>query len=116
METYHEKLKIIIDQYVKSVYVQTKSFPKEEIYGLTSQLRRATLSIMLNYVEGYARKKGEKCKVYQNFLEISYGSLKETKYLLYLSQYLCYLEDKEYRTMIKLADEIGAMLYSIIRK
>lgn len=85
MEGYHEKLKRIIDEYVKEVYLITKNFPKEEIYGLTSQLRRATLSVMLNYVEGYARRKGAGCKVYQNFLEISFGSLKESKYLLYLS-------------------------------
>ncbi|PJB19449.1 four helix bundle protein, partial [Candidatus Falkowbacteria bacterium CG_4_9_14_3_um_filter_36_9] len=58
----------------------TRSFPKDELYGITSQLRRAALSVILNYIEGYARKRD---KVYKNFLEISYGSLKEAKYLLH---------------------------------
>jgi len=79
-ETYHEKLKVKMDTYVHQVYKITKGFPKDELYGATSQLRRAALSVILNYVEGYARGKN---KVHKNFLEISYGSLKESKYLLH---------------------------------
>lgn len=116
MERYHEKLKRIIDVYVKDVYLKTKDFPREEIYGLTSQLRRATLSVMLNYVEGYARGVSDKSKVYQNFMEISFGSLKESKYILYLALYLKYLNHEDYKLIIAEADEIGAMLYKIIKK
>jgi len=115
METYHEKLKIKIDEYVKLVYLLTQKFPTTEIYGMTSQLRRSALSVMLNYIEGYARRKGDACKVYQNFLEISYGSLKESKYIIYLSQYLKYTSIDEYTKLISLADEIGAMLYKNIK-
>jgi four helix bundle protein len=70
LETYHEKLKKSMDEFVHSVYGSTKSFPKEEMFGVISQIRRASLSIILNYIEGYARGKD---KVHKNFLEISYG-------------------------------------------
>jgi four helix bundle protein len=71
-----------MDQLVHRVYDVSEHFPKNEVFGVTSQLRRASLSIILNYIEGYARKRKN---VYKHFLEISYGSLKDTKYLLYFS-------------------------------
>jgi len=52
---YFQELKIKMDKYVHLVYRVTKSFPKEELYGTVSQLRRATLSVVLNYIEGFAR-------------------------------------------------------------
>ena len=81
-ETFHDKLKNKMDAYAHKVYAITKSFPRDELYGVVSQLRRAALSVILNYIEGYARK-GD--KVHRNFLQISYGSLKESKYLLHFS-------------------------------
>src|SRR3989338_4304410 len=111
IETFHEKLKSKMDAYAHAVYAATKHFPKEELYGVTSQLRRASLSVILNYVEGYARGKN---KVHKNFLEISYGSLKESKYLLHFSLIEKYLSKKEYEQSIKLAESIGAMLWGII--
>jgi four helix bundle protein len=115
MDTYCGKLKLKMDEYAHSVYRITKSFPREELFGITSQLRRAALSIILNFIEGYARRKGDNCKVYKNFLEISYGSLKETKYLLHFSMIEKYLNKDDYKILINLADEIGAMLYKLIR-
>lgn len=53
-ETYHERLKQEMDKYAHLVYAFTRKFPKEELYGVTSQLRKATLSVILNYIEGYA--------------------------------------------------------------
>ncbi|PLX21786.1 four helix bundle protein [Candidatus Parcubacteria bacterium] len=111
---YHEKLKIKMDQYAHMVYGLTKSFPKEELYGVTSQLRRSSLSVILNYVEGFARRKGDNCKVYKNFLEISYGSLKESKYLLHFSLVEKYLSEDDYKKIAPLSDEIGAMLYKAL--
>ena len=112
-ETYHEKLKREMDEYVHFVYSLTRKFPKDELYGVVSQLRRAALSVILNYIEVYARGKE---KVHKNFLEISYGSLKESKYLLYFSLVEKYLSEDDYNKAIKLADDIGAMLWGIIRK
>ena len=102
-----------MDEYAHFVYKITKSFPKEELYGVTSQLRRASLSVILNYVEGYARVRD---KVHKNFLEISYGSLKESKYLLHFALVEKYISRDEYKKALLLAEEIGAMLWGIIKK
>lgn len=103
-----EKLKSKMDEYVHLVYAATKVFPKEELYGATSQLRRAALSVILNYIEGFARKKKA---VKQNFWEISYGSLKESRYLLDFTLKEKYLMQNDYQKAVSLADEIGAMLW-----
>lgn len=110
---YHEVLKSKIDEYVHLIYRLTRKFPKEELYGVTSQLRRSALSVMLNYIEGYARVRG---RVHKNFLEIAYGSLKESEYLLLFSEVEGYLSRKEHQAVAKLADEIGAMLWSTIAR
>jgi len=86
---------------------------KDELYGVVSQSRRAALSIILNYIEGYARRKK---LVVVNFLEISYGSLKECKYLLHFSWKENYIDEKEYSQALTLADEIGAMLWRTLEK
>lgn len=112
-QQFHDNLKSRMDKLVSKVYIYTKSFPKEELYGLTSQLRRAALSIILNYIEGYARQRKT---VMKNFLEISYGSLKETKYLLYFCNKQDYLSKDHYNELINLCDEIGAMLWGILKK
>lgn len=100
-----------MDRFVHGVYVASKKFPKDELYGITSQLRRAALSIILNYIEGYARV-GE--KQFANFLNIAYGSLKEAKYLLFFSRREKYINDKNYNELIGLSEEIGAMLWKTI--
>lgn len=110
---FHKELKNLMDEYASKAYDATQNFPKEEIFGLTSQLRRAALSVMLNYIEGYARQQK---KVLRNFLEISYGSLKESKYLVYFSHKRQYLNKNQYEYLINLADKIGAMLWGIISK
>jgi len=92
-------------------YELTKKYPDDEKFGLISQDRRSSVSVMLNYVEGYARMKG---KVQLNFFEISYGSLKESIYIKYLSKCLKYIDDYEYKKILEIKDEIGAMLYKTI--
>jgi len=112
-ENFHEKLKKKMDEYVHFVYKITRKFPKEELFGTTSQIRRSALSVILNYIEGFAR---EGKKSYLNFLRNSYASLKESKYLLYFSFKENYLDEKDYEIGVKMAEEIGAMLWQTIRK
>lgn len=100
--------------FVKYVYRVTKSFPRDELFGVTSQLRRAALSIILNYTEGFARRRGNNVKVYENFLEISYGSLKEAKYLIFFSYTEKYLNIDNYNKLFKMADDIGGMLWGVL--
>ena len=110
---YEKKLRELLDFYVHKVYDCTESFPKSEIFGLTSQFRSAALSVVLNYIEGYVRRRD---KVFLNFLEISYGSLMESRYLIdfSLKRKLISLKDRE--DLIKVSNEVGAMLWGIIRK
>ena len=112
---FHNELKLLMDEYVNKVYDYTKKFPRDELFGVTSQFRRASLSAMLNYIEGYARGKNRN-KVLKNFLEISYGSLKESKYLIYFSYKRSYLNEEEYKKLLKLSERIGAMFWGTIRK
>lgn len=109
--SYFENLKSKMDKYVHDVYRVTRKFPKEELYGVISQLRRSALSVILNFIEGFARNKKA---VKKNFWEISYGSLKESKYLLYFSLKEGYLSEEEYREIANISEEIGAMLWRAI--
>ena len=111
MNEFQEQLKLKMDKYAHIIYQLTKKFPRDEIYGVTSQIRRASLSVILNYLEGYARMKPA---VQLNFYEISYGSLKESKYLLHFSMKENYLNQDNYKIGLKLAEEIGAMLWKQI--
>jgi four helix bundle protein len=74
-------------QFVLTVYRFTESFPKAELYGLTSQLRRAAVSIPANIAEGF-KKKGRADKA--RFMDIAQGSLEESRYYLILSRDLGY--------------------------
>jgi len=109
---YRESLKQKMDNFIHAVYDLSKNFPQEEKYGITSQLRRSAISVILNYVEGFARMKK---LVQRNFLEISYGSLKEAKYLIYFCFKEGYLNDVDYNKIMAAAEEIGAMLWTEIK-
>jgi len=110
---FHKKLRELMNQYVHLVFNVTEFFPKGELYGLTSQYRRASLSIILNYIEGFARCSKN---VMKNFFEISYGSLKESRYLTEFSKERKLLKQTDFNKLIKLVDEIGAMLWTVISK
>ncbi len=81
-----------------NVYEATRSFPKEELFGITSQLRRASSSISANIAEGFGRT-STKDKLH--FYTVAYGSLLETKNFLYLSEKLGYIGESQLDILIK---------------
>ena len=95
------------------VYRLTKSFPPEERYGLTSQIRRATLSVPTNIAEGSKRQANTE---YARFLNIAEGSLAETEYLLMVSRDLGYLTANVTTPLLVEADEIAKMLHALRAK
>jgi four helix bundle protein len=94
-------------------YKATASFPKSEIYGLTSQLRRAATSIPANIAEGYGR--GSR-KEYLQFLQIAQGSLKELETHVIIAEKLFYLTPLQTKRLLDETAELGRMLGSLIRK
>ncbi|QEC67324.1 four helix bundle protein [Panacibacter ginsenosidivorans] len=98
---------------VKNIYLFTQSFPKEEQYGLTNQMRRCAVSIPSNIAEGYGRNAtGD----YKRFLQIAVGSLYELQTQLEISFHLKYLDENNFISIIALCTEIDKMLYSLIQK
>lgn len=93
-------------------YQITKVFPKDEIYGLTSQIRRASVSIPANIAEGCGRKSSAE---FGQFLQISLGSTTELEYHLLLARDLKYLDIKDYEHLNSQVIEIRKMLISFIQ-
>ncbi len=100
------------DDLALAVYGATKRFPRDEIYGITSQLRRAALSVPTNIVEGYARKGDRELA---RFVGIAIGSLSETEYLLDFSRRLGYLTEKEYASLEAIRSDVGKLLWKFFR-
>jgi four helix bundle protein len=98
---------------VLNIYEISKGFPKDEQFGLTSQIRRASVSVPSNIVEGKARGSN---KEYKRFLLIARGSLEELKYQLLLAKDLHYINENTYESILKLTDEVGKMLNGLISK
>lgn len=95
------------------IYEVTKAFPKEEIYSLTNQVRRAAASIPANIAEGC----GKNSKLdFANFLNIALGSANESEYYLLLSRDLNYLKEEDFAELLKTINEIKAMLIALITK
>lgn len=103
----------LADKLAYEVYITSRTFPKEEVYGLTSQLRRAALSVPTNIVEGYSRR-GD--KELAHFINISLGSMAETKYLLFFSTRLGYLEDPAYEELDEGYERLGQKLWKFYEK
>jgi four helix bundle protein len=100
------------DELAFQIYKITKEFPKEELYGLTSQIRRSALSIPANIVEGHARKLK---KEFKHYINIALGSLAETRYFFDFSKRLGY-HKKEYLKIEELINEAGKVLWSFYRR
>ena len=95
------------------VYQASDWFPREELYGLTSQIRRSSVSIPTNIAEGCGRKSE---KEFARFLEIAMGSASETEYLLLLIRDLEILDDHDYGRLNNAVVEIKQMLASLINR
>lgn len=93
--------------FVLEVYKITELFPRKEDYGLTSQFRRAAISIAANIAEGY-KKKGKADKL--RFFNISQGSLEESRYYIILSFDLCYLNSESKESLLSLIDNTSRLL------
>ncbi|MEP0007107.1 MAG: four helix bundle protein [Balneola sp.] len=93
-------------KFVLESYAYSKGFPKEEIYGLTSQYRRASVSIAANIAEGF-KKRGQKDKA--RFMNIAQGSLEECRYYLILAQDLGYGSTQNLNDLL---EEVSKMLSS----
>lgn len=93
-------------------YAITRTFPRNELYGMTSQIRRASTSVAANIAEGYGR---ENLGSYIQFLRIAQGSLKELETLLIVSRRVGLLDMNADRLVFRRTDEVGRMLRALIR-
>ena len=98
---------------VEEVYTVSRSFPKEEMYGLKSQLRRSAVSIPSNIAEGFARLHNRE---YRNFLYISLGSCAELTTQIIIASRLRYIEKIKADTLLNGIEEISKMTMSLIKK
>ncbi len=97
----------------ESIYKATKSFPKEEKFGIISQMRRSAVSISSNIAEGAGRNTD---KDFRHFLNISFGSCSELETQLIISERLGFLSSKEFDEISANLIEIQKMIYSLIKK
>ncbi len=95
------------------VYNLTSQFPREEIYGLTSQIRRACASIPTNIAEGSGRKSSAE---FARFLQIAIGSASETEYLILLAHDLKYLSPDQYVQLEDMTTSVKKMLITLLKR
>ena len=101
------------DELAIETYKITRKFPKDELYGITSQLRRASLSVPTNIAEGYARK-GD--KELARYINISIGSLAEVEYLLDFSWRLGFMKEEDFQKISSLREFVGKLLWNFYKK
>jgi four helix bundle protein len=100
-------------QLALEVYAASKRFPKDELFGLISQIRLASFSVAANIAEGSGRRSR---KEYMYFLGVAIGSVSEVEYFLILAKDLKYLDQIEYTRINTLADETKRMLISFLQR
>lgn len=96
--------------FVKEIYRITTKYPKSELFGLTSQIQRAAISMPANIAEGCGRNSN---KEFSRFIDIAIGSAFELETLLQISFELNYIEELEYNTLMKDLYEIQKMMYDL---
>jgi four helix bundle protein len=97
---------------VESIYKVSSSFPREEVYGLTSQIRRASISIPSNIAEGQCRRS---TRDFVRFLSVARGSLGEVHTQILLAERLGYLGDTARSELIEASDQIGRLISGLQR-
>ena len=100
-------------QFALALYRATRTFPKEELYGLTSQMRRAVLSIPANIAEGCGRNGDAE---FTRFLHIAFGSASEMEFFLIVSRDLGYLSEDAYAELDGQVVEVKKMLAALIQR
>lgn len=110
----HAKLRAfqLADEVAVLIYRVTKGFPKDEVYGLTSQIRRAAVSVPSNIVEGCARESEAE---YLRFLEIAFGSLRELHYQFGLATRLGYVREPDVTPCNAAIEEASKVLSALLR-
>ncbi len=108
IKAYERSYKAAVDMYRIAM-----KYPREEMFGLTSQIKRAATSIPLNIAEGYGKREG--VSEFKRFLLMAIGSCDEMKVLLSLSKDLSFINEQEYEKYRKEYEEIGKMLM-VLRK
>lgn len=97
---------------VESIYRSTQLFPREEVYGLTAQMRRAVVSIPSNIAEGQGRRT---TRDFLNFLSIAHGSLREVETQILIAQRLHYLDMNRANQILDQTAKVGQLLNGLIR-
>ncbi len=97
----------------KKIYLNTKAFPREEMFGLTQQIRRSAISIPSNIAEGSGRSSN---RDFKSFLHYAYGSSCELETQLLLAEQLRYLNESASKELLIQNDEIQKILFSLIEK
>jgi four helix bundle protein len=107
----HRRLRAfeLADELALTVYRETRSFPQDELFGLTSQMRRSAVSIPSNIVEGSARYSETE---YLRFLDIAYGSVRELEYQISLAARLGHLAESNHSRAV--CEETGRVLHGLI--
>ena len=110
----HRKLRAfeLADRLVLDVSRRTRTFPREELFGLSAQIRRSSLSIPSNIVEGCARHREAD---YVRFLDMAFASARELEYQLSIAERLGYLHPKEYEAITSLCGETSKVLNGLLR-
>jgi len=98
---------------VKKVYVMTGKFPKEETYGLSSQMRRSAISVPSNVAEGFRRYHN---KEYRQFLYIALGSCAEFETQATISKELNYISSEKEKELLEMLDHVSRMITNLIKK
>lgn len=95
-----------------AIYKVTKAFPREELFGITSQIRRAATSIAANIAEGCTRQSP---KEFKQFVSISRGSLAEVETWLFFAKDLNYLPEDRFKALKEQVEKVGNLLYGLFK-